>query len=486
MKCICQICICGRHHCPHLPTKIFDALEKPCLISEYVDQYLCRQSQPTKSFKPCRLYEEPTTKMDGLTTFREAYIPHKVVIPKFRHQDKYKPNNEAMDMLTTYKQEYNPYCVQKTASFRPAYHRPTNNIKMDTVATYTDDYKPWNEPKRDSMKPDNTYRPPGEAFATSTTFGDACEFKGPAYTKSCRPDNTPRISTTPFDNVSNYKDAYISHQVQKPKFHIADVWRPCLHPFDGLTINQRDFRGQPGDPAKSTKPENTRKKYDIPFCPSTECQDAYTKMPIQCRFHKKYPTYIPPVLKMDMVTTNQCAYTEHRIQIPKSFRPVHHGGRDDVPFEGRSVMKDDYRQWSYTRVPPVKPDQMLHLSDEPLECMTTSRINYVPHPPAHTLSCKPVGTSARHSEPMDAESMYCTTYTPKQIVLCPARFKDPEGYVFEGMDSSGHRQYSSFYDKGQRSSSKEETGNTYAVPEDAPPSKDVQFTEQPRKQEVVA
>ncbi|KAJ1218463.1 hypothetical protein NDU88_006042 [Pleurodeles waltl] len=486
MKCICQICICGRHHCPHLPTKLFDPTVKPCLISEYVDQYPCRQPQPTKSFKPCQLYERPTVKLDALTTFREAYVPHEVLRRIWKQPDRYKPNKGDMDMLTTYKQAFNPYCVQKTASFRPIYMKKEITAKMDTVATYADAYRPWNEKKRESMKPDNEYCPPGEPFASTTTFRDAFEFKGPACTKSFKPVNPPRVSTIPFDDVSNYQEAYVCHPVERPRFHVGEPYKPCLDSFDGLTTHQQDFKGQPGCPAESTKPCYTRQSYDLPFCPSTECRDAYTKMPLPCRFQRADKVYVPPTGKMDLQSTTHKDYLEHRVQPPKSFRPVICRERSDVPFDGHSVMKEDYRQWCYTRVPPVKPEQMIQLPVEPLDCLTSSRLHYVSHPPAHTLSCKPVGPGSRSHDVFDAESMYSTTYTPKEICLCPARFKDPEGYVFEGLDKFGHKQYRSIYEASQRSGSKDVKGSTELNPEGSLAlKKNAKFGEQPTKVEEV-
>ncbi|XP_067601579.1 stabilizer of axonemal microtubules 1-like [Pseudorca crassidens] len=70
-KCICDLCSCGRHHCPHLPTKIYDKTEKPCLFSEYTKNYpLYRSYLPRESFKPKLEYQKASAPMEGLTTFR--------------------------------------------------------------------------------------------------------------------------------------------------------------------------------------------------------------------------------------------------------------------------------------------------------------------------------------------------------------------------------------------------------------------------------
>ncbi|XP_078532098.1 stabilizer of axonemal microtubules 1 isoform X2 [Lissotriton helveticus] len=477
-------CALWRHHCPHLPTKIFDPAVKPSLISEYVDQYPLRQPQPAKSYKPCQVYARPTVKLDALSTSREAYVPHEVLRRIWKQPDAYKPGIGDMDMLTTYKEAFNPYCVEKTASFRPIYKRNEMTAKMDTVPTYTDAYRLWNEKKRDSMKPDNQYCPPGEPFASTTTSRDAYEFKGSVYTKSYKPVNPPRGCDIPFNDVSNYQEAYVGHPVERPTFHVGEPYNPCLDPFEGISTHQQDFTGRPGCPAESTKPCYTRQGYDLPFCPSTESRDAYTKMPLPCRFQRTGKIYVPPTGKMDLESTYHSDFLEHRLQPPKSFRPVLCRDKNDMPFDGSSVMREDYRQWNYSRMPPVKPVQMIQFSTEPMDFLSSSRLHYVSHPPVHTLSCKPVGPGVTTHDVFDAESMYNTTYTPKEICLCPARFKDPEGYVFQALDKYGHKQYRSMYRASQRSSSKDEKvclnlEGSLAL------KKNVDFCEQPRKVEAV-
>ncbi|XP_032255464.1 stabilizer of axonemal microtubules 1-like, partial [Phoca vitulina] len=58
-----------RHHCPHLPTKIYDKIEKPCLLSEYTENYpLYHSYLPRESFKPKLEYQKGSIPMEGLTT----------------------------------------------------------------------------------------------------------------------------------------------------------------------------------------------------------------------------------------------------------------------------------------------------------------------------------------------------------------------------------------------------------------------------------
>nr|BAC36522.1 unnamed protein product [Mus musculus] len=69
--CICNLCSCGRHRCPHLPTKIYDKTEKTRLLSEYTENYPIYQSYlPRNSFKPEWCYRKPSAPMEGLTTCR--------------------------------------------------------------------------------------------------------------------------------------------------------------------------------------------------------------------------------------------------------------------------------------------------------------------------------------------------------------------------------------------------------------------------------
>ncbi|CAD7668322.1 unnamed protein product [Nyctereutes procyonoides] len=77
----CSLCIylcpgpARRHHCPHLPTKIYDKIEKPCLLSEYTENYpLYHSYLPRESFKPKLEYQKGSIPMEGLTTSRAGFL----------------------------------------------------------------------------------------------------------------------------------------------------------------------------------------------------------------------------------------------------------------------------------------------------------------------------------------------------------------------------------------------------------------------------
>ncbi|XP_077863430.1 stabilizer of axonemal microtubules 1-like [Saccoglossus kowalevskii] len=68
-RCICEICNCGRHRCPHRPQGT--VTRGPCTISEYANKY---KGYPfagkPESFKPKQEMLQGGGAMDGVTTHK--------------------------------------------------------------------------------------------------------------------------------------------------------------------------------------------------------------------------------------------------------------------------------------------------------------------------------------------------------------------------------------------------------------------------------
>ncbi|XP_010138083.1 PREDICTED: protein FAM154A-like, partial [Buceros rhinoceros silvestris] len=57
------------HRCPHLRTRLYEKSEKPCMLSEYMEQYpLYSITVPGGSFKPKKAYKMAQIPMEGTST----------------------------------------------------------------------------------------------------------------------------------------------------------------------------------------------------------------------------------------------------------------------------------------------------------------------------------------------------------------------------------------------------------------------------------
>ncbi|XP_060054918.1 stabilizer of axonemal microtubules 1 [Erinaceus europaeus] len=440
-KCICDLCSCGRHHCPHLPTKIYDKTERPCLLSEYTENFpLYHSYLPRDSFKPKMEYKKGSIPMEGLTTSRRDFRPHKVVPLKTYHPGQFVPSEENMDLITTYKQDYNPYPVCRVDPIKPRDNRRPCGDRMESLPTYKADYLPWNQPRREIIRPDYRYRPETTRFENRTTHQDDYSMKGMVNTRSCKPPAMPKLCNIPLEDLTNYKMNYVAHPLEKRFVHEPAKFRPCEIPFESLTTQRDAFQGLKGEPAKNLKPPGKVCAVDTPFANTTEFRDKYQAWPTPQIFSRAPVAYVPPEEKMDLLTTVQSHYTYPNGAPAQSCRPVF-SLKKSGHFESSTTTKDDYKQWTNKRNEPVKPIPQLNLPTEPLDCLTTTRAHYVPHPPTNTKSCKPSWSVPRGNIPVESKTTYTISFTPKDMGRCLASYPEPPGYIFEEIDPSGHRIY---------------------------------------------
>nr|XP_019594697.1 PREDICTED: stabilizer of axonemal microtubules 1 [Rhinolophus sinicus] len=397
--------------------------------------------------------------MEGLTTSRRDFRLHKVLPVKSHQPDQFVPNEENMDLLTTYKQDYNPYFVCRVDPIKPRDNKRPCGDKMECLPTYKADYLPWNQPKRELLRPEHNYRPVSTRFDSRTTHQDDYSIKGLVNTMSCKPPALPKLCNIPLEDLTNYKLSYVAHPLEKRFVHEMEKFRPCEIPFDSLTTHKQSYRGLMGEPAKSLKPPAGPRGLDTPFSNTTEFRDKYQAWPTPQMFSKAPVPYVAPEEKMDFLTTVQADYTYPKGAPAQSCRPVlcvKKGGH----FESSTTTKGDYKQWASMRVEPIKPIPQLNLPTEPLDCLTTTRAHYVPHPPISTKSCKPPWSVPRGNIPVESQTTYAVSFTPKEMARCLASYPEPPGYIFEETDASGHRLYKPISQTGSRRNSPPPVGDS--------------------------
>uniref|UniRef100_A0A8C5Z3I7 Stabilizer of axonemal microtubules 1 n=1 Tax=Marmota marmota marmota TaxID=9994 RepID=A0A8C5Z3I7_MARMA len=452
-KCICDLCCCGRHHCPHLPTKIYDQTQKPCLLSEYTENYPVYHSYlPRESFKPRKEYQKGSIPMEGLSTSRRDYGPHKMAPVKIYKPEPFIPSGENMDLLTTYKQDYNPYPLCRVDPIKPRDSKYPCGDKMECLPTYKADYLPWNQPRRELLRPEHKRWLESTKFDSRTIHQDDYSMKGLVTTRSCKPPAMPNLCNIPLEDLTNYKMSYVAHPVEKRFVHEAEKFRPCEIPFESLTTHKESYRGLLGEPAKSSKPPARLQGTDTPFSNTTEFRDKYQAWPTPQLFSKAPVAFVPPEEKMDLLTTVQAHYTYPKGAPAQSCQPVL-PIKKSFRFEGSTTTKDDYKQWDSKRTEMAKPIPHLGFPTEPLDCLTTFRAHYVPHPPISTKSCKPPWSGPRANIPLEGQTTYSISFTPKEMCKCPAAYPEPPGYIFEEVDALGHRLYRPVSRPGSRRSS---------------------------------
>ncbi|XP_038276012.1 stabilizer of axonemal microtubules 2 isoform X1 [Dermochelys coriacea] len=439
-RCLCEICTCGCHHCPHKSIRIYDTGGQACLTTEYVDKYpQYGNLPPPQSLKPKEEYQAHHGRMEGITTFKSDYLPYDVVNRPLRVQEEYKPKPGEIDFGTTYRRDYNPHKIQPVTLVRPLERKQIKGGKLDTIPTYQDDYRSWEVQRREPNKLGHTYHPPIEKFGNSTTFQDDFVPRELNPRQSFKPPGVAKRSDVPFDGVTNHRSSYIAHQLE-PKFvRPKEEYKPSSQPFEDLTTHRNDFKRLLGEFTKSCKPEYTKVGSNAHFDGCTEFRDRFQPWSVSLPEARKIRDYVPPPGNMDLHSTSHLDYVPHVICPVAPIRPVSYGRRSNVPFQGNTTMKEDFQAWASCQQEIIRRHQEIPKLTGKFDGLTTFRSHYIPHEIIPVQSFKPLRVVVPSSAHFEDETMYRTEYTSKKQEICPANYPSPPGYVFVDTDSHGHK-----------------------------------------------
>ncbi|XP_066211669.1 stabilizer of axonemal microtubules 2-like [Saccopteryx leptura] len=439
-RCLCQICTCGRHHCPHGTTRIYENSGVYCPTTEYLEKYPTYGNVlPAQSLKPKQEFRAYRGKMEGITTFKSDYRPYEIVQQPRHVPEEYKPKQGEIDLDTTYKQAFNSYKVQPVAIVRPLERKQVKREKLDTVPTYKDDYRAWDIQKSELYKPEQSYYPPTVKFGNSTTFQDDYVPRELQPRQSFKPSPVVKRPTVPFNSDTSHRLDYVPYQLESKAAQPKEVYRPTDHPFEALTTHRCAFQGLAGETTKICRPAHTRVTQNVPFEGSTETHESFQPWEIPPPEVKKAQEYVRPAGTMPLHSTSHLDYIPYQATRVLPIRPVSHRRNNRFPFQGTSTTREDFPAWESCRRGLIKNQQQIPNPSGKFDGLSTFRSHYVPHELVATESCKPLNVPLQSSSPFDDVTMYSTEYALKKQELCPASYPSPPGYVFEHTNSRGHK-----------------------------------------------
>nr|XP_021393255.1 stabilizer of axonemal microtubules 2 isoform X3 [Lonchura striata domestica] len=323
---------------------------------------------------------------------------------------------------------------------------------------HSNHYRLWESQRTESCKVERDYEPPSERFGNPSTFQDDYIPRQPNPPPSCKPCDS-KLPEGPFDGNTIHRTAYVVHAMEPLFVRPREEYKPSDQPFEDLTTHQRDFKGMPGEQAKSCKPESTKHGSDDPFKGTTEFQDRYQPYLVTVPEFHKPREYVPPTDKMDLKSSNRLDYIKHRVAPRAPIKPAP-ARKSTGPFQGKTTTKEDYQPWRVCPQRLIKKEEEIQKPTGKFASLTTFRSHYIPHQANPPQSFKPV-QAVPTVVPFKDETLYRTEYTPKKKEICPGINPDAMGYVYVNTDSQGHRFY--------RQVSPEPSGsNCSPVPEEIP------------------
>lgn len=458
-KCICEICVCGRHRCPHRPQAWKQASNLgPCALSEYRQTFKQFDVRPPQSFKPHNKPFASTSKLEAKTTNQCDYVAHSPVRRlSFGRTIEYQKPTDPMLGETEYMREYPE---KKRPALQSPVHRwdasrttQNESAPFQASTTQREDFKAWaiQAVPRETLKKVNIYIPPKEKFEMLSTFQSDYRANGPVIPcEMVKPIHSSIKSEAPFDDTTtnrvDYKKPPPAPRTLVKKYQPVVVKRDK---FDATTTNRQDFVPHMGiERPKCTKPALEQVKSTEPFKGETTHSVSYIPWELQPRFEHPKQEYQPSPEKFDHISTNQSDYRDYgRVErvLP---RPIENFSNEHQPFTADTTHRLDYQAWAVKardrlaqRQNEYKPIQ------SPFEGQSTFQAHFQGKPAAPAKSAKPLEPKLTSGQ-FNGQTIYRETYTPKDMTPCPAAFlRDvytppvKDQYVYSHQARTGHKFY---------------------------------------------
>ncbi|KAA0191800.1 hypothetical protein FBUS_00125 [Fasciolopsis buskii] len=445
--CICQICNCGRHRCPHNTRKL--EIKGPCGVSEYTTKFVPYSTKPTESCKPPLKGLDTHGEMASETTHRVDYIPHPLSVQASCKKDsEYEPSTVAFDGLSTYNKEFTPKEQCRATPIKPKIRRGVET-KFEGQPTYRTDYRQWD---LEARKPPaaTEWNPPTVRFNGLPTYTSDYVGHCAKPPQSFKPIYQYNPSDKPMSDLTDYKDAYRQHlnpDRARPVINKENTTK-SMAPMECMSTHMKDYGWKTSAPPQSCKPPQSGVQSKEPFAADTTHRTDYREWPSdRAQVHpiSQSTCYQPPKGEMSGDTTYTSDYVPHPGSRNQALGPKYSRQFDLPPFEGKSDYRDSYRPWSVVpRAKACGPNNIYRSPSVPFDGRSTNKQHYVPHwghRPAE--SCKPQMQAMHCDSPFDDSTMYRADYTPKYFEPCPASLLNTKmsSYRFQQENEQGHLIY---------------------------------------------
>ncbi|ESN93707.1 hypothetical protein HELRODRAFT_180571 [Helobdella robusta] len=446
-KCICQICTCGRHKCPHNPNPT--VISGPCPFSEYTQEYKEHPLEARVNYKPQYQLKTNQGPMDDMTTHKFDYIPYEVEKPYKRQTEAWQKPEGNMEVITNYHKDFTEKPLDIIRSFKPEEVKKSLG-KFEGEPTYQADYKPWeSKPRVKFGPPEPNTQLSDQPFHGNTNYQtDFIPYKTIPSTKSMKPITGPVHSDAPFIDATDYKESYVQYPIEAKIAKAKVNWQPTdLPPMDDLSSYKKDYIAKDSQKPVSFKPDQTPYSSQAAFDETTTHKTDFMPWLLDLkRPNKRTENYQKPDGQMTFDTTTQLDYPAYPNQPPTRVIPNYQDsfGRDKPRFDATTNYTIDYKRWSVQGTDRVKKLSDYVPSDVPFNGIPTYQTDFVPKQLVFTKSARPVQGAFKSDAPLDDSTEYKVEFFKKSVEPCPVpnvKSGADSRYEFVTQDDVGHLWY---------------------------------------------
>lgn len=449
-KCICQICTCGRHRCPHNRGTIgSEPVKAQCQLSEYQCAYetLPKQAPRETIYPPMRRHTS-NTPMQISTMYKDTYVKHehqsKIMSPK----REFVPPTKPMSVISTYTQDYMGEPGKRPGNFKPdnmyhasatKFHNKTiyrvsydghspedwklcraspirhkeciakNNGKFEGTSTMKDDFKKHENPeKAELILPKPEENPQSAKFVSDTTYKLEFIRKRPEPATSCHPNAEYKPSNVPFVGTTTFMRDYQPHPNPKrqPCYKPQSEYQPCKSKFENKSTASTAYQRWPVQ--KLEKPvwakQKSYEKPQIAFVKSSSYQDD---------FQRPGSGHVRAQLKPQK---DELTLEQSRSSTINNFRHTTHYREQFTEYQDADRPKS------------FKITQVYESPKEPVLGESIYQAKYTGQQSERPKKCIPVVESDNYErKSMTFATTYKETYKGEQQLECPAKtLKDHE------------------------------------------------------------
>lgn len=367
MKCICQICSCGRHRCLHyIPSRLRKQQTQPCILTtEYSEEYMKSSPNARQTITRPSDHLRPGGEHDHKTTTHETYLPHQVkgrVL--IRVKDQIETPSEEMQKDSEYKLKYKVNGRGETAHYqrnRKTQLYDSNGEPIDQ-SVMKNDYVPrknWVKPVKHGPK-DNLNAVATPFDSRTTNQEDFTHHKDVQKSRVIRRSDDALKSNDPFDGDTTNSATYKKWNVPRQKSgRPLSSLRPRSGKVDYHTTTDSYFQfGEKNERTKTARPKSNLGRKDGQFESDTTYSKNYLPHSMAGRaMRHKTAKWESPKVPFDSTTETTENYRAHTAQPLRFSKRQSNLRSDEAPFDSTSLYTDEY---GYKKLPDCQSAKIVN------------------------------------------------------------------------------------------------------------------------------